>query len=156
MANFANIANYLEGLLTSQLNQARQTQAVWEWYNALFRIVSQNRFTQTPRVYGPTQLAAGTNIIETNAVTVFGVLIDNGQAAEDALVALYNAAATPGTTDPLGILWAPRAAMTCYVFANGQVHSSRLEIASMLGTEAGIEAGTASTTQPTVVVVYSE
>lgn len=156
MANFAIVQNYIEGVLTSQLSQTRQTQDVWEWYNAMYRIVSQNRFTGTATVYGPKQLSAGTNVVETVAVTLFGVLIDNSMAAEDAYLAVSNVAATPGTTDTLGYFWAPRASITEYVLAKPTVFSSRFEVFSVLGTEAGLEAGTASTTQPTVLAVYTK
>lgn len=156
MANFALISNYLEGNLSSQLASARQTQGVWEWYNALFRIMSANRFSGTATVFGPKQLAAGTNVVETVATVVFGILIDNSQAAEDAQVQLSNVAATPGTTDIFGSYFGPRATMKEYVFADGLTFSSRLEVFSTLGTNAGLEAGTASTTQPTVMIVYTK
>lgn len=156
MANFALIGNQLEGILNTQLNAARQTQGVWEWYNALFRIMSQNRFSGTATVYGPKQNAAGTNVVETVATTLFGVLVDNSQAAEDAYLGVSNVAATPGTTDTLGYYWAPRNTISVYVIPQGTTLSSRLEVFSVLGTEAGLEAGTASTTQPTVVLVYTK
>lgn len=156
MANFAVIGTLLEGILATQLNATRHTQGVWEWYNALYRIISQNRFSGTPTVYGPKQLAAGTNVVETVASTVFGLLIDNGQAAEDAQVQLSNVAATPGTTDIFGSYFGQRASMRAYVFSDGLPFSSRLEIFSTLGTNAGLEGGTASTTQPTVVIVYTK
>lgn len=156
MANFAVIANTLEGLLNQQLNAARQTQSVWEWYNALYRIMSQNRFTGTATVYGPKQNASGTNVIETVAATLFGVLIDNSQAAEDLYLGVSNVAATPGTTDTLGYYFGVRNAITPYVIPQGTTFGSRLEVFSVLGTEAGLEAGTASTTQPTVVLVYTK
>jgi len=156
MANFALIGTLLEGILSSQLNAARHVQDVWEWYNALYRIMSQNRFAGTATVFGPKQLAAGTNVVETVPVSLFGVLIDNSQAAEDAFLAIANAAATPGTTDTQGYFYAPRAAMSCYVIAGPRVQTTKLEVFSVLGTEAGLEAGTASTTQPTVVLVYTK
>ncbi len=156
MANFALIANYLEGNLATQLATARQTQGVWEWYNALFRIMSANRVTGTPTVFGPKQLSAGTNVVETVAATVFGILIDNSQAAEDCQVQLSNVAATPGTTDIFGSYYGLRGTMRGYVFSDGLPFSSRLEVFSTLGTNAGLEAGTASTTQPTITLVYTK
>jgi hypothetical protein len=129
---------------------------VWEWYNALYRIMSQNRFPGTATIYGLKQNAAGTNVIETVAVTLFGVLIDNSQAAEDAYLGVSNVAATPGTTDTLGYYFAPRNTVSVYAIPQGTTFSSRLECFSVLGTEAGLEAGTASTTQPSVVLVYTK
>ena len=156
MANFELQKNNLEGIINTQLNATRNNQGVWEWFNALYRIVSASRFGGTVQVFGAKQLASGTNVIETVPVTLFGVVIDNSQAAEDALVQFTNAAATPGTTDVFGAFYAPRASMNSYVIANGLVFSSRLEVFSTLATNAGLEAGTASTTQPTVVVVYTK
>jgi len=156
MANFAIINNQLEGALGNQIAAARANQDMWEWFNALFRVVSQNRYTGTAKVYGPRQLSAGTNVVETTPAAVFGVLIDNSQAAEDAYLATSNVAATPGTTDTLGYYFAVRGAVSTYLSAPPRVHASRLEVFSVLGTEAGLEAGTASTTQPTVIVVYTQ
>lgn len=156
MANFEIQKNNIEGILNTQLNASRQTQGVWEWFNALYRIVSSVRFGGTVNVYGAKQLAAGTNVVETVAVRLFGVVIDNSMAAEDALVQVSNVAATPGTTDVLGAYWAPRSAITSYVIPEGTTFTSRLEIFSTLATNAGLEGGTASTTQPTVLLVYTK
>lgn len=155
MANFELIKHTLEGSL-NQLASARTNQGVWEWFNALYRIVSQNRFTGTAQIYGPKLLASGTNVVETVPVVVFGILVDNSMAAEDAYAYLGNAAITPGTTDTQGYFWAPRATISSYVFANGNVHSTKLEVGTVLGTEAGLEGGTASTTQCTVILVYTK
>lgn len=156
MANFEIVKNAIEGSVNTQLNATRQNQGVWEWFNALYRIVSANRYTGTATLYGPRQLSAGTNVVETVAVRLFGAVVDNSQAAEDALVQFTNAAATPGTTDIFGAVYAPRATMVSIVWADGQPHGSRLEVFSTLATNAGLEAGTASTTQPTVMLVYTK
>lgn len=157
MANFANVANYLESAIATQLNATRQTQDVWEWYNALQRLMSQNRFTGTPTVYGPVGSTATTGApISTAASSLFGCIIDNSQSAEDVLYGLYNTSSvTGGTTNTLGILWAARSTMACYVMSYPIAFSSKIYGLSMLGTEAGIEAGTDSTTQPTVLFVYT-
>lgn len=156
MANFEIQKNNLEGILNNQLNATRQTQGVWEWFNALYRIVSSVRFGGTVQVYGPKQIASGTNVVETVAVSLFGVLVDNSMSAEDLFLATSNVAATPGTTDTLLYFWVPRASIKTLVYPEPIAFSSRLEIFSVLGTEAGLEAGTASTTQPTVVLVYTK
>ena len=156
MANFELINHALEGALSTQISSTRGNQDMWEWFNALFRVVSQNRYTGTCKIYGPRQLSAGTNVIETTPASVFGILVDNSQAAEDAFVATANAAATPGTTDTQSYSFAPRAAVSTFLFFPPKVNNRRLEIFSVLGTEAGLEAGTASTTQPTVIVVYTQ
>jgi hypothetical protein len=155
MSNFANISNALEGAINTQIAAARSSQGVWEWFNTLQRIMSANRFQGTPKIYGLRQLAAGTNVIETVAAKVFGFLIDNSMAAEDLVLGLSNVAATPGTTDARGLFWGPRNAITTYTAPEPIDFSSRLEVYSMLGTNAGYEAGTASTTQPSVIVVYT-
>jgi hypothetical protein len=157
MANFENIKNVLEGTVNSQINATRQTAGVWEWFNALYRIMSANRFAGTPKVYGvaATAAAAAPSVLETVAAKVFGLLVDNPMAAEDAYIALSNVASTAGTTDTKGYFFAPRAAVTEYVFPEPLVFTSRLELFAVLGTEAGLEAGTASTTPSNVVVVYT-
>lgn len=157
MANFENIKNLLEGIVNSQISSVRQTAGVWEWFNALYRTMSANRFAGTPKVYGPalTAAAAAPTVIEAVAAKVFGLLVDNSMAAEDAFIALSNVASTAGTTNTMGYMFAPRASVTEYVYPEPLVFTSRLEIFAVLGTEAGLEAGTASTTQSTVVVVYT-
>jgi hypothetical protein len=156
MANFELAKNLLEGILNNQINAARQTQGVWEWFNALYKVISSVRYSGTVTIFGPKQLASGTNVVETVAVTLFGVLADNSMAAEPLLLQFSNVAATPGTTDILGALFVPSSAVRMYVWPEGQVHSARLEVFSTQSTNAGLEAGTASTTQPTVVLVYTK
>lgn len=157
MANFAAIGTTLEGILNTQLNLARSHQGVWEWYNALSRIMSANRFTGTPRIDGPVQLTATDRDVEAAAVLLFGLLVDNTQAAEDAFIIGYNTnTVTEGTTDFQFALWAPRNAIQCYVFPNGIDFATAYTLSDSLGTTVGIEAGTLSTTHPTVLSVYTE
>ena len=157
MANFASIATTLEGALANELTLARTNQGIWEWYNALQRIMSANRFTGTPRMDGPVLLTATDRDIETGAVVIFGFLIDNSMAAEDLYLLVYNVnAVTEGTTDATGLLFAPRNAITTYVMPNGLTHDTAFTISAALGTTVGQEAGTAPTTFPTVISVYTE
>jgi hypothetical protein len=158
MANFASVANLLEGIINSQLTFARHNQGVWEWYNALQRIMSANRFTGTPRVYGPTTVTAETEI-EAGAVRLFGVLLDNAMSGEDAFLAIANLTAanwTAGTSDPKGYLYVPRSTCLGYLYSDGLALDTAFTIEDILGTEAGIEAGTGSTSGVTVVAVYTE
>ena len=53
MANFEIVRNQLEGIVNTQLNATRQTQGVWEWFNALYRITSANKNSGTVYIYGP-------------------------------------------------------------------------------------------------------
>lgn len=156
MANFELQKHRLEGTINTLLNAARQTQGAWEWFNALYRVVSSVRLGGAVTMYGPTQLAAGTNVIETVAVSLFGILVDNSMAAEDLYLVTSNVASTPGTTNDLGLHWVPRAAQRYLVWTEPQVFSARLEVFSVLGTTVGQKAGTASTTQPTIVLVYTK
>ena len=142
MANFASIATTLEGLLNNQLNLARSSQGAWEWYNALQRIMSANRFTQTPRIVGPRVAVTGSNTLESNAVTLFGVLIDNG-GTENAYTEASNVAVTGGNDDTLGpMLYTPSATMNMYLFPNGLSFSAGLFYDVVLATNVGLEAGT--------------
>ena len=157
MANFLSIEHQLEGALNNQLTLARTNQGVWEWFNALKRIVSANRVTETPRVFGPRATTGATDIdVSTTAGTVWGILIDNSMSAEDTYVSLYNSnTVTLGTTDSKGYYWGERNKVTTHVFADGIPFATAISVADGIGTEAGLEAGTASTTAPTVIILYS-
>ena len=157
MANFASIATTLEGLLNTALNLARSNQGVWEWYNGLSRIMSANRFSGTPRIWGPRATVAGSNTIESNAATLFGVLVDNSMTAEDLFFTTSDVAVAGGNDDWLGTpFFCPRNTITTYLVCNGGTFATGLFVEAELGTSVGIEAGTAVTTEPTVVVVYTE
>ncbi len=157
MANFANIANVIEGIINNQLSATRTNQGTWEWYNALQRIMSANRFTGTPRVDGPVAVTGTDRDVEAGAVRLFGILVDNAMAAEDGYVAIYNTnTVTEGSTNAVAYLWAPRAAITCYVFPNGITLDTAFTVSDILGTEAGLEAGTATTSGLTILSVYTE
>lgn len=155
MANFELIKHTLEGTINTQLNATRTNQGAWEWFNALYRIVSQNRFTGTATIYGPTLVTAAT-VVTTSPGTLFGALIDNAMSAEDAYLAVADDAAfVAGTDNAMMYLWAPRASQVQYVFCNGISWTVDLSIEDILGTEAGLEAGTGSTSGVTVVLVYT-
>lgn len=157
MANFASISNQLEGIINSQLSSARTNQGVWEWYNALQRITSANYVTGTLRVVGPLTLVDGSNTIETNAVVVYGALVDNSHATENIFALLSDVAVAGGDDSTLdSMLFAAANKISTYVFPSGAVHANGFFIGDVLGTSAGQEAGTAVTTQASVVVVYTE
>lgn len=158
MANFASVSNRLEGIVNNEFNSSRGNQGAWEWYNALQRIVSANRFTGTVRVVGP-KLITAEDEIESNAVRIFGIAIDNAMAAEDAYLAVTNLTAanwTAGTNNATMYLWAPRNSMQFYVFPSGIVHDTAFTVEDILGTEAGLEGGTGSTSGVTYTAVYTE
>lgn len=142
MANFATIATTLEGLINAELNLARSNQGVWEWYNGLQRIVSSNRFTGTVRLIGPRVAVTGSNTLESNAVTLFGVLIDNG-GTENAYTEASDVAVTGGNDDTLGpMLYTPSATMNQYLFPNGLAFADGLFYDVVLATNTALEAGT--------------
>lgn len=142
MAQFTNVERVLEGIINNQLALARTNQGVWEWFNALKRIMSANRFTATPRVVGPTVSVTGSNTVESNAVTLFGVLIDNA-GTENAFTEVSNVAVTGGNDDTLGpILYTPTAIMNTYLFPNGLSFADGLFYDVILATNTALEAGT--------------
>jgi hypothetical protein len=142
MANFASVGTYLESLISSQLSATLTTQGAWEWYNALFRVMSANRFTGTPRVVGPLVAVTGSNTIETNAVRLFGVLIQNG-GTENSYTEASNVAVTGGNDDTLGpMLYCPSATTTEYLFTDGLAFSAGLFFDVILATNTALEAGT--------------
>ena len=157
MADWSRIQHQVDNLIGS-VSATRSDQALWTWREALRHLVMDFRETGTPRV-SAYSLFDGTNDtdIESNAVRLFGVVIDNSMSAEDAFIVLYNTATpTEGTTDPLGYLWAPRNRVSAYVF-RPIVFSAALTWSSVLGTEAGLEAGTLTTASGTQVgLVYTE
>lgn len=163
MANFASIGTYLEGVISNEVNATRTNQGVWEWYNALFRIMSANRWAGTPRVVGPSSIIDTDYAnIETAAADrqVFGLLIDNSNAAEAVWVTVADltaANATPGT-DLFNIaIWVPSATMETVLFPNGLLFSTALSWFAGTGTAAGLEGGTGVTgTNPTGIIVYTE
>jgi len=162
MANFASVANVLEGIINTKLAAARHNQGVWEWYNALGRIMSANRFTGTPRVIGPAAtLDAGTSTnAETGAVRIFGILVDNSNAAEAVWVQFFNiasASVTVGTSLSPVIVFAPSATIVPVVYADGVAFDTACSYHAVTGTQAGLEGGTGVTgTNPTIVLVYTE
>jgi hypothetical protein len=160
MANFAAVANTLEGIINSQINSSRSNQGVWEWYNALQRIVSSNAFTGTVRVVGPRVAVTGSNTIESNAVTLFGVLIDNG-GTENVFTEISDVAVTGGNDDTLGpYLYTPTVVMNTYLFPSGLSFANGLFYDTVLATSVGLEAGTEISTANLLlhksVFVYTE
>jgi hypothetical protein len=120
--------------------------------------VQDFRETGTPRVSAYT-LFGGTDevTVEAGAVRVFGLVIDNSMAAEDAFIALYNTA-TPveGTTNTVGYLWGPRNRVSTYAF-RAIVFDTAFTWSSVLGTEVGLEAGTLTTANGTQAgFIYTE
>src|SRR6266436_3672391 len=127
MANFARVSNQLEGIINSQLNATRITQGVWEWYNALARIVSANYVTGTVTVSGPTlsdDSGTAVDLEAASAVKVYGVIVDNPNAAEATWLQFYDiasASVTVGTSLFKLALFNPSASITTWVFPSGAV-----------------------------------
>lgn len=155
MANFAAIANQLEGILANQINGGRSTQGMWEWYNALSRVVSQNRFSGTAAVWHGTIPDAADETI-TATVRLFGILVDNSNSAEPVHVEIADVADADGGDDLLaGFVFVPSASQRYVVYPEPYVFSTGLSFIAGTGTRAGLEAGTAVTgTNPTGVLVY--
>src|SRR3990167_10690587 len=157
MADFSRIRHQVDALISS-VATARSDQALWTWREAVRALVQDFREVGTPRVSAYT-LFDGTNDedVETGAIRLFGCVIDNSMSAEDAYIALYNTnTVTEGTTDALGLLWAPRNRVSCYAF-RPIVFDTAFSWSSVLGTTAGQEGGTTSTASGTQVgFVYTE
>lgn len=157
MANFEQQKNLIEGVINTQLNSTRQTQGAWEWFNALYRIVSAQRFGGAVKVYGPALVTAATVVEASAGASLFGVLLDNAMAAEDAYLAVADDAAfVAGTDNAKDYLFVPRASQRYYVLAEPETFATALSIEDILGTEAGLEAGTGSTSGITVMLVYTK
>lgn len=157
MADWSRIDHQVEALVNG-VASARSDQSFWDFQEAVRHLVQDFRETGTPRVSAYT-LFNGTadNDVEANAVRVFGVVIDNSMAAEDAFIVIYNTA-TPveGTTNPFSYLWAPRNRAVWYAF-RPIVLDTAFTWSSVLGTEVGLEAGTLTTANGTQAGwVYTE
>ena len=155
MANFAAIENSLEGVLANQINGGRSTQGMWEWFNALKKIVSSNRFSGTAAYWhGTIPDAADETIAAT--VRLFGILGDNSNSAEPVHVEIADVADADGGDDLLaGYIFVPSVSARYMLYSEPYVFSTGLSFIAGTGTRAGLEAGTAVTgTNPTGVLVY--
>ncbi len=160
MANFASVANVLEGIINSQLNATYTNQGVWEWYNALQRIVSANKDSGTVRVVGPRVAVTGSNTIESTAATLYGVLIENA-GTENAFMEVSDVAVTGANDDTLGpILYSPTVKTVTYVFPSGLSFANGLYYDVLLATNTALEAGTeisaANLLLHKAILVYTE
>ena len=156
MANFQRIATSLEGVIQTQLTLARTNQGIWEWFNALQKVMSSNRFSGTPKYWGLQATTGATDIdVETAAVTLFGVLIDNSMTAEDCYVSVYNTNTVTAGTTLSQHYWGERNSITTYVIPNGRAYGTAFSVTDSIGTNAGLEAGTLATTPPNVILVYT-
>lgn len=160
MANFASIGTQLEGTLNTQLSATRSGQGVWEWFNALSRITSANYVSGTLRVVGPRVAVTGSNTIESNAVTLYGVLIDNG-GTENSFMEISDVAVTGGNDDTIGpMLYVKSATMKTYLFPSGLDFADGLFYDVVLATNAALEAGTeisaANLLLHKAILVYTE
>lgn len=157
MADWSRIRHQVDGLISS-VSSTRSDQALWTWREALRALVQDFRETGTPRVSAYTLFGGTDDVdVEAGAVRLFGLVVDNSMAAEDAYIVLYNTA-TPveGTTNALGLLYAPRNRVSAYAF-RPLVFDTALTWSSVLGTTAGQEAGTLTTASGTQVgLVYTE
>ena len=157
MADWGRIRHQVDALISS-VSTTRSDQALWHWRENIRALVQDFRETGTPRVSAYTLFGGTDDVdVEAGAVRLFGCVIDNSMAAEDAYIVLYNTA-TPveGTTDALGLLWAPRNRVSCYAF-RPIVFATAFTWSSVLGTTVGQEAGTLTTASGTQVGhVYSE
>ena len=157
MANWNRIQHLVDGVIAG-VSATRSDQALWTWREAVRALIQDFREVGTPRISAYTLFGGTDDVdVEANAVRLFGCVIDNSMAAEDAFVVLYNTA-TPveGTTNPLGYLWAPRARVSAYAF-RPIVFDTAFTWSAVLGTEVGLEAGTLSTASGIqVAAVYTE
>lgn len=161
MANFAGLANALEGIINSQLSSARINQGVWEWYNALQRITSANYVTGTLRLYGPVAVNDSDFVaVSATAGTIYGALVDNSNAAEAVWVSILDGGTglTPGTEHMPGvIIHVPQASMYTGVWPGGvSCPTNGIAVMAQTGTDAALETTTGVTgTNPTLVLIYT-
>lgn len=161
MANFAGLANVLEGIINSQLSSARITQGVWEWYNALQRITSANYVSGTLRLYGPVAVNDADFVaVSATPATLWGALVDNSIADEAVFVSILDGGAglTPGTEHmPGAIIHVPLATMYTAVWPSGiSCPTTGIAVMAQTGTDAALETTTGVTgANPTLVLIYT-
>ena len=157
MADWSRIQHQVDALI-SGVSSARSDQSFWQFRESARHLLQDFRETGTPRVSAYTLFGGTDDVdVEANAVRLFGMVIDNSMAAEDAFIVVYNTA-TPveGTTNPFGYYWAPRNRAVWYTF-RPIVLDTAFTWSSVLGTEAGLEAGTLTTASGTQAgFVYTE
>lgn len=157
MADWSRIRHQTDALISS-VSSTRSDQALWTWREALRALIQDFREVGVPRVSAYTLFGGTDDVdVEAAAVRLFGLVVDNSMAAEDAYIVLYNTATVvEGTTDALGLFWAPRNRVSAYAF-RPIVFTTALSWSSVLGTTAGQEAGTLTTASGTQVgLVYTE
>mgnify|MGYP001600296027 FL=1 len=157
MADWSRIQHQVDALIGG-VSATRSDQSLWTWREMVRHLVQDFRETGTQRTSAYTLFGGTDDVdVEAGAIRLFGAVIDNSMAAEDAYIALYNTATVvEGTTDTLGYLWAPRNRVVAYAF-RPIVFATAFSWSSVLGTEAGLEAGTLTTASGTQVgFIYSE
>ena len=162
MANFQLVRNTLEGILNSSITQSRTTQGVWEWMDALDRIMSSDKVPGVATLYDSGE-AGGNDAAEVEIgsvpTTVYGILVDNPNSAEPVHLEMSDVSDVDGGDKLLSaFVFVPSATMRSVLFPQGIAHTAtQCAYICGTGTRAGLEAGTAITgTNPRVIIVYSE
>lgn len=161
VGNLGAVKNLLEGFLAHEFiaNGVPTNQGLSLLPEMVERIASRADLTYTNlRVTAPAAFAATNVDVESGAVGLIAVVISNDEAANDTAVAIYGTTTvTEGTTDPLGGIYVV-GQQECKAFVLPEpLPLAALSYSAMLGTEAGIEAGTLSTSGAvTVMLVYAE
>jgi hypothetical protein len=150
--------NLLEGFISSEFNSARGNQGVALFPRLVQEVLARADMTElNARVTAP-RLFDGTNDVdvEDGAVRLVGIVVDNTEAADNALTLYDSNTVTEGTTDPTLILEVPASSMLAVVFSQPISMAALSWSATDAGTTA-IEAGTlAAANSLEVLFVYVE
>lgn len=158
IGNLGGVMNQIEGFIASEFLTSRNHQGLAMFPALIREVATQANLTESNlRVTAP-QLFDGTNDVdvESGTVRLFGVVLDNSEAADNAFVVYETNTVTEGTTDPKLIIEVPASTAMAVVIPGGVV----LDALSWSVTDAGttaIEAGTlAAANSVKVMLVYAE
>ena len=118
LGNLGAVRNLLDNFVATTYVGARSHQGVALFPELCARVATRADLTYTNlRVYGPDTFDGTNDVdIEAGAVGLIGVLIDNTEAAINALVIYNTATVTEGTTDPKLVITVPASSMLAVVF----------------------------------------
>ena len=118
VGNAGAVKNLLEGIVATEYVGTRSNQGVALFPEMVYRILTRSDLTEAnARVWGP-KLFDGTNDedVESGAVRLIGILVDNTEAAENAICIYSTATVVEGTTDPEFVGAVDASEMQAYVF----------------------------------------
>jgi hypothetical protein len=158
VGNIGGVMNQLEGFLATEYANSRNHQGLAIFPGLIREVVTQANLTEANLRCTAPRLFDGTNDVdvEAAAVRLFGIVIDNTEAADNALIVYETNTVTEGTTDPKLVVEVPSSSALALVIPGG-VALDALSWSACDGGTVAIEAGTlAAASSLKVMLVYAE